>query len=186
MKPLRTFIALEVPVEVKDIACNLQDDLRKFQCRVSWTRQQALHLTLKFLGDTYPEQVDEISDAVADITGKYTPFELQLEKGGCFGGRIPRVLWLGIRENEKLTELQKEIDRALSKLGFPAENRKFHPHLTLGRVKDRQGTEEMGRHLREVSVEKCSFTATELIFFKSELKSTGAVYTPLKIFNFQK
>lgn len=182
---IRTFVAVEIPADFKDAAMNIQDDLQRFKCRVAWTKAAGMHLTLKFLGDTEPGLVDELGDAFADVASNCKPFVLSLNEPGVFGGGIPRVLWLGLDAPDELFSLQKELDREASKFGFPRENRKFHPHLTLGRVKDHRGTEEMVDRFKKMQPERKVFRAEGIVFFRSDLQPTGAVYTPLKRLNFQ-
>ena len=176
---VRTFIALEAPDSFRDIAVKLQNELTKFKCRISWTKKAGMHLTLKFLGDIDANQIDAIAEMLEKTASGFSPFEVKLGSPGAFGGKNPRVLWLGLLAPSTLGELAVAIDKAMHGLGFPLENRKFHPHLTLGRVKDDAGTSELLQFLKSYELEEASFTAGEVILFKSELKPSGAVYTPL-------
>ncbi len=144
-----------------------------------------MHLTLKFLGDTDIGLVEEIGGAIEEIAAVHPPFTMRLERAGAFGGKNPRVLWLGFADSEPLTQLQREIDRAMAQFGFPREQRRFHAHLTLCRIKDSRGAGELVECLKSCGFEPVSFQAKEVIFYKSELKPTGAVYTPLKIVEFK-
>lgn len=179
MAVIRTFIAVEVPESIKGVALALQDDLKRVDCRVSWTKPAGMHLTLKFLGDTDQGLIEEIGAALNEIAAEHRQFPLSLGKAGAFGGRNPRVLWLGFDESPELSRLQMEVENAVAQFGFSKENRKFHSHLTLCRVKDNQGASELVEILESSVFETETFEVDELVFFKSELKPAGAVYTPL-------
>lgn len=179
-KSIRTFIAIEVPDSFKAAPWKVQDDLRRFRCRVSWTKSAGMHLTLKFLGDTDEGMVDEIGEALEKSAGSYHPFEIKLGSPGVFGGRNPRVLWLGLEAPQTLFDLVKAVEEAMFGLGFAREKRKFHPHLTLGRVKEQAGAIEMADYFKALSVDSEVFTVYEIVLFRSDLKPSGAVYTPLK------
>jgi len=178
---IRTFIALEMPLSVKEIAGKLQNDLRaKFQCRIGWTRPEGMHLTMKFLGDTDEGIIEDLANALQDAVKEFAPMDFTISQPGHFGGRNPRVIWLGLSAPETLITLQKEIENAAHKFGFPLEERPFHPHITLGRVKDTNGMKGMLAHLKKIPIQLGSFKVDELILFKSDLLPSGAVYTRLK------
>ena len=181
---LRTFIAIETPDFIRNAALEIQGELRKFNCRVSWTAASSLHLTLKFLGDTPDSESALIADALSEVAQRFPPLELGLSRTGVFGGGKPRVLWLGITAIPTLNALQKAVEGACAKLGFPPEGRDYHPHLTLGRVKEPEGTSEMVENLKNIKLPEIRFSAEELVFFKSELFPSGAVHTPLNKFRF--
>jgi len=177
---VRTFIAIEVPDSFKAAAGKVQDDLRRFRCRVSWTRSNGMHLTLKFLGDTDEGIVDEIGEALERAVIHFQAFEIKLGSPGVFGGGNPRVLWLGLEAPQTLFDLVKAVEEAMFGFGFAREKRKFHPHLTLSRVKEQAGAIEMADFFKALSVDSEVSTVYEIVLFRSDLKPSGAVYTPLK------
>jgi 2'-5' RNA ligase len=179
MELIRTFIAVEVSYDVKETAAFIQKELQKFNCRVSWTRMEGMHLTLKFLGDTNNSLIDELGEALREIVSAYAPFPMTLKSAGVFGGGNPRILWLGFAESLDLLALQEKVDKRISEFGFPPERKKFHPHLTLGRIKEPYNAREMAKYLVGRRIESISFTVDEVSLFKSELRPTGAVYTSL-------
>ena len=181
---LRTFIAVEVPDNVKETVKSLQQELRPFKCRVSWTKPHTVHLSLKFLGNTDIESVKLIGEALSESLRGIQPFELEIEKTGVFGGKRPRVMWIGLKDNKILTQVNARIESAVGKFGYPKEERKYHPHLTIGRVKDPRGTLKMMEHFKSIRLPAQKFIAKEVVFFKSELNPIGAVHTPLKRIGF--
>ena len=214
---IRTFIAIEIPPHLKQIAADLQNDLKsRFNCRISWTKTSGMHLTLKFLGDTPFDLIDPLAEAVDSSLWGIPHFDLSLTRPGSFGGKSPRVLWIGLTCPDLLLRLQKALESAAEPLGFPPKKRRFHPHLTLGRVKDPAGTKELLEYFNKINhhglshsrphttkdENDCSRMSSNSIFkinpqstefpvdrislYKSDLKPSGAEYTVLKIFHLSK
>jgi len=102
-----------------------------------------LHVTLKFLGDTEAQQLTHLQQALRAAVSRQQPFDVVLQGLGAFP-RVarPAVVWMGVSEagdpaTSRVTDLARELDRLLRELGFPAETRSFHPHLTLARIRGR-------------------------------------------------
>lgn len=122
------------------------------------------------------------------VSEKYSPFSLKIKGTGYFPpkSKAPRVIWVGIEEEGILGQLQFQVEEEMEKLGFPKEQRKFHPHLTLGRVKtfsNLRGTLDLlekykDKTLGEMEVKK-------MTLFRSVLKPTGAEYSALSEFEFK-
>jgi len=185
-KNIRAFLAIEPSEEVLQAIVRLQEKLkREIGGRISWTRTQGQHLTLKFFGDISMDDVSKISEAVKTRVVAGWSLSLKIEKLDVFPDtRKPRVLWCGISEDAaKLAALQKQLDDDFAGIGFPAEDRPFRAHLTLGRIKDSHGLtgldEAMKKHVAFAAGE---FTSKELILFQSQLTPQGAVYTRLAEF----
>ena len=186
---LRLFVACELPAEMKAALTALQDALRSQGAPpVRWVRPEGIHLTLKFLGEVPAQRVTNISVALAPTVEGIRPLELSLGSLGAFGGRRgARVVWVGVEGDvERVAELQRRVEAALERLGFPAENRPFSAHLTLARVPDHVGTAERERLWdltkalappRPVGV-----TIRELSLMRSILGPGGAVYERLAAF----
>ena len=106
-------------------------------------RPEGVHLTLKFLGDVPGSRVDEIGHALSEAVAGHRRFEVSTGGFGAFPNtRRPQVLWVGLAGRlEPLMGLQADVDAALVGLGFPAEKRPFHPHLTLARLDRRMSAE---------------------------------------------
>ncbi len=179
---MRTFIAIDLDPEIKKILSLLIDELDKGHRNIKWVKHQGMHLTLKFLGEINREKAPEIENVLRAISKKYDSFSLKFKGTGSFpqGKKNPRVLWVGIEEQETLRALQAELEGELEKLGFPRERRKFHAHLTLGRVKSLYNIKETlsllekyrDRNFGEMKADKISF-------IQSTLKPTGAEYSIL-------
>ena len=186
VKNIRAFLAIEPPENVLQEITRLQEKLkREISGRLSWTRPQGQHLTLKFFGDISTEDVKNICSAVQNRIVSEQKLNLKVEKLGVFPDvRRPRVLWCGVTGDvERLSVLQKKIDNDLAAIGFPAEDRPFKAHLTLARIKDSRDmtgiSEALKKHNEFTAGE---FNCTELILFQSKLSPQGAIYTKLAEF----
>jgi len=185
-KNIRAFLALEPPENVLQEISRLQEKLkREISGRISWTRPQGQHLTLKFFGDISKEDIHNISSAVQKRTVSEQKLNLKIEKIGVFPeARKPRVLWCGITgDAEKLINLQKKLDSDFAAIGFPAEDRPFKAHLTLARIKDPRETTGINEALKKYGAFTAGeFTGDKLFLFQSNLSPQGAVYTKLAEF----
>lgn len=185
-KNIRAFIAIEPPENILQEISRLQDKLkREISGRLSWTRPQGQHLTLKFFGDISSEDIHKISAAVQRRVVAEQKLNLKIEKLGVFpDARRPRVLWCGITgDAERLINLQKKLDDDFAALGFPAEDRSFKAHLTLARIKDPRDVTGMSEVLTKYDSFKAGeFVADKLFLFQSNLTPQGAVYTKLADF----
>ncbi len=189
MKPrmLRTFVAL--PLSSEMIAA-LADVQRRLQAlappgSVRWVKPKSIHLTLFFLGDTPVGQVEEIRHALGAVGRHVAPFSYAVTGVGVFpNANRPRVIWVGLEDRGgMLAMLQSLVSEVLSKVGFKPESRPFVPHLTLGRVRRRVPKEDLralGQTVRQLDVGMLGEERAErIVFFQSQLKPTGAEYTPL-------
>lgn len=181
---IRIFTALEIPEPVKVRAREIQGELKKHNCRVSWTQPDGMHLTIKFMGDTHFYMLNRIGSAFADVCKKYKGFDIQLTETGYFGGKRPTVMWLGTSFSDELLNFHKEIDKTAEEFGFKPEKRNFQPHITLGRIRDQFHVARMIEQLKNIELEAQSFTADEMILFKSDLRPAGTVYLPLQQMKF--
>jgi 2'-5' RNA ligase len=178
---MRTFIAIEIPAEIKTALSGLQTELRRAGAEVSWTKPESIHLTLKFLGEIEERLVGEIERACVDVAAEFQPFTLDLNGAGVFpNARQPRVLWAGLSgEIGKAVEIQRRLDERLAAIGFEREEKPFRPHLTIGRVKSNRKTRELLALTRSYQLPKLSFDVKEIVVMKSELHPAGARYTSL-------
>lgn len=179
---IRSFIAIDLPQKTRENLAAIQDQLRQSQAGVRWVKPGSIHLTLKFLGNILPEQVDAIAAAVAQLVRDEPPITLCAAGLGAFPSpRKPRVIWVGLRgEVDRLANIQAGLEKALEPLGFDRETRGFHPHLTIGRVKDRRRLQSLIEAMSTLELpEFNSFDGNEIILYKSDLRPTGAIYTKL-------
>ncbi len=179
---MRTFIAIEIPEETKRAMAEVQARLKVSGAEASWTRPEGIHLTLKFLDEVPEERIGEIMAALMQAVEGRGRFRLTVAGTGVFPHeRNPRVVWIGISgELDKLRKLQASVEAQMVRLGFQQEDRRFTPHLTLGRIKHLLLRGSWVRALEGVKdVTLSGFEVTAVSLMKSELKPTGAVYTEI-------
>jgi len=183
-KLLRTFLSVPVPREVSSKKNMLYSTLENVDGDINWVKNIQLHLTLKFLGHTPESSIDNVIDHVKKITPNTQPFDLKIEKTGCFPvSTRPRTLWLGVEGTLKpLFTMVESIETVLESLGFPRSDREFSPHITLARIKYPQKYTPNVDPFLKSSYDPIDFPVDRVQYFSSELLPTGAVYTILKTF----
>lgn len=182
-QPVRTFIAVEIPLEVKERAAKLIKLLERAEANVRWVRPEHMHWTLSFLGNVDLLEIPDVCAAVLDAVRPLVPFELEARGAGAFPAlRSPRTIWLGTAAGtEPMRSLHRAIERSLERLGYRAEGRQYRPHVTLGRLRERgRGTDELSRLLAE----QADFDAgvalvEEVVVMSSVLGREGPTYEPL-------
>ena len=138
---VRSFIAVLLPDRVRAGLAAVSAELRGQTRGLAWVRADNLHLTLRFLGEIEPVQLQHVREAVTDAAAAIAPFTVSLGGlGGFPSGRAPRVLWASIAAGgERLEALYATLEAGLVARGIPGENRAFHPHVTLARARDSRG-----------------------------------------------
>jgi 2'-5' RNA ligase len=179
---MRTFVAIPLPEECRNMLDRLQLNLRACRADVRWVSISSIHLTLKFLGEVNPESIPELAESLENAAKSQPAFGIRLRGLGCFPNqKSPHVVWCGLNgDTESLSRLQQQVETACMSLGFSPENRAFHPHLTLGRVKGKRNLQPLLDCIKIGSDLECSFQADHFNIYKSILKPQGAVYTVLK------
>ena len=187
----RLFIAAVPPPAVRDALVAAQDALRACRAsgagpRVRWVRPEVMHLTLRFLGETPGDRAPAIGRALAATAAASAPIDLRLGALGTFGGRRPRVVWVGLEGDlAALDACAAMLNRSLAAAGFPDDPRPLRPHLTLARVPGRGGREAYARLLSLVAAAASSqpaaagFRVEALELIRSELRPAGPRYTTL-------
>lgn len=186
MSQLRTFIAIEFAPQIQDAIGKQITALQQVMVpkAIRWVPKENLHLTLKFLGELSPSHLEFIRQAISQEAASISPFEIQAGGLGAFPTlRNPRVIWVGLHGPGELIDLHKGLDESIGRLGFPRDDRKFSPHLTIGRVHPSTGPVEL-KKIHEVlasrqlgNIGQCKVDAIHL--FKSDLTSSGAIYTKI-------
>ena len=186
MSLLRAFIAVEIPPEIHQAIESKTAPLRAAldTSLVRWASIDNIHLTLKFLGDISPANMEMLSQMLSVEVGQHAAFVLKFGGLGTFpNSRRPRVIWIGIQAPAELEALQHGIEAAAATLGYPSEGRPFSPHLTIGRVKQQvraAGIQKIRSALEQTKVGALGTAQVSAVhLFKSDLKPSGAVYTKL-------
>lgn len=180
---VRTFIAVELSPEVRGSAAKLIERFRKTAAKVRWVENRNLHLTLKFLGDVESVELPKVIDTVKQAVAGINAFDLHYRGAGAFpDDENPRTIWLGVDDGApQIIEVHRRVEDALDQIGFRAENRRFRPHVTLGRVRD---TRHAKRDLKDLLAQYADFEGgislvDELVVFSSELNEDGPHYEPI-------
>jgi RNA 2',3'-cyclic 3'-phosphodiesterase len=176
---MRLFVAIPVAEPARSEVLGLLERLRQTGWPVRWVGNEGLHVTLKFFGEVAPDRLEVIAEAIR-IAGQGTgQLPLRLDELGAFPSRQrPRILYVGVEAPAALELLQDRIERGGEALGFPPEGKPFHPHLTLGRL--REGQKYPSRALDDVDgwYEQLSFTGDQVILYESILTPHGPRYEP--------
>lgn len=172
---MRLFVAIPIPESVKKSLGDLQQPIEG----VRWQQKDQLHITLKFLGDTDRDRVQDLQAHLNEIN--CSAFSITLNGFGYFpNSKQPRVLWAGIEKNKSLIKLYREVERQCTNLGFEEETRSFKPHITIARtdgVPKRDIMSFINQHkqfcISDVPVE-------EFVLYESKLHPEGAKHSRVK------
>jgi len=173
----RLFIAIDVPKKIKAKITSFQNHLKTKIQEAVWAKQNNIHLTSVFLGDTDYNQIPEIISLLNRLQDD--AFEVSFsEIGGFPSQNKAHTLYLGFKENLALYYLQEKIKKRLEKLDIRIDDKEFVPHLTIARLKRPKDLEKL--KLSVVNLGK--FSVKEFILYESELNSDGQKHTPIKKF----
>lgn len=173
---MRLFIAIDFN-ELKNYFTELQKQLPN-NTRLSLVK--SFHLTLKFLGEVQPNKIDEIIGILKTI--KFEPFSAYLNSIGIFPTEnYIRVVWVGLNPEERILELQKQIDESLKKLFKKEKN--FKAHITLCRVKYPEDKKTFVEQVKKIKVENKKIEIKDFRLVKSTLSPKGPIYEDLEVFN---
>ena len=177
---VRTFFAVEVAPDIHAALVDLKRDLAQAGAAVRWVRDEGLHATVKFLGGVPEAMLPDLRAALTDTVGAWPPLPAAVRGLGMFPNpKRPRVIWVGL-DCQPLTDLAEAVDGALEPLGFARENRPYHAHITLGRVKELRGWAALDAILQAHRADDFGVcTVSELIAYRSDLRRDGALYTKL-------
>jgi len=188
MEQVRCFIAIELPDEIKDGLKHLQAQLKSGrQTSVKWVDPYSIHLTLKFLGSVDVDKITPITAAMEEAVLGVSPFRLEVKDLGVFPNlRRVQVVWVGVSgEVDKLAHLQQRLESNLAGLGFAPEGRRFTPHLTLARLRDRASLDEregLGQLIAGTKFEPVySFQVEAINLMRSQLTREGAIYSRISL-----
>jgi RNA 2',3'-cyclic 3'-phosphodiesterase len=181
MPLIRTFIALPALTEVQRKIADVQSKLFAAQADVKWELQNKFHITLKFLGSVEALKIDSLSSVLAESIKQFPTFEISYDSLGAFPNlHNPRVIWIGTKFNQAVIDLQLCVERVCSDFGFEKEERAFHPHITLGRVKGIRNSARLTDAIKTITFESIQSRCSELLLMKSDLQPSGSIYTILK------
>jgi len=182
---MRCFIAIDISEDIKAGLADLQKELAESvdirKADVKWVRPEAMHLTLKFLGEIRDTEAVDICSIAKKVAAQHRAFSIRVREVGHFGGRSARVLWVGAGlSDETLLALHADLEEQLAQAGWAKETRKFSAHLTLCRIRNAQA----GVKLAEATQQFKDFNlgtlrAGSICVYESKLTPHGPIYTCL-------
>jgi RNA 2',3'-cyclic 3'-phosphodiesterase len=188
---MRIFIALDIDQAIRHRIARFMDGVRGFAPDARWVRPESLHITLKFIGETAPENMDQIQQALKAVEAHAV--EMNIRGSGFFpGAKSPRVFWLGIEAGPSLAALASTVDDRVASLGIAKQDHPFSPHLTLARGGGGSGSprsrmdgckrsfQRLEEKLAALPVpEFGTMTAREFFLYQSHLSRGGSRYEKL-------
>ena len=188
---MRTFIAIELPGQIKDALAAVIGQLKQSGADVKWVQPQNIHLTLKFLGEPDDKKVKQISEILDEVGKNHQAFQIRINSLGAFPNtKSPRVLWVGIDLGDSETKkIAEDLENSICKVGIPKEEREFSSHITIGRTRSPAGKEKLTQAItimgEKIGKENFNFMAGAITLFKSTLTPKGPIYEPLKVATLQ-
>jgi len=182
---MRCFIAIDIDEEIRAGLGDLQQeiaervDIRKSD--VKWVRPEAMHLTLKFLGEIRDREVVDVCGTTQTVAARHEAFDFVVKEVGHFGGRSARVLWVGAGlDCPELLRLQEDLETELAAAGWPKEGRKFSGHLTLCRVRNTKAGFKLAQITEQYKdIDLGTVRCTSVCVYQSTLTADGPIYTLL-------
>lgn len=173
---IRLFVAIDLPQSIRERLVALQGGVPGAR----WSTSEQMHLTLRFIGDVNENVGHDIDDALASI--RAPSFNLELSGVGEFGGKNPRALWAGVKNNDALLHLQRKTETALQRIGLEPEQRKYSAHITLARLKS-PPRDKVVQFLTEGALFAAGpFPVNSFVLFSSHLTPGGSIYNPERVY----
>jgi 2'-5' RNA ligase len=180
MTQFRGFIAVDIDALPKIL--DFEKDLKDTKANIKLVEPENIHITLKFLGDTNEDLIDEIDSLIKKAVQGINSFNIILEGAGVFPNKnYIKVIWLGIKNGEKLGNISKNIDEELNGMGIKKEKREFSAHLTIARVRSVKNKEKILRIIEKHTNSRFGeINVNSIKLKKSILTQKGPIYIDLK------
>lgn len=177
----RVFTGIQLPKESKKAIYQQIQTLQEEYPSLKWVAQENLHLTLNFLGQIDKKTLTQVKAVLQKVREKCTCFQVTLTYLGAFPSiKNPRVLWVGLGEGKSaVTELHRRLEEGFIPLGFPRNKKKYHPHLTLARCRNR-APQGLGEGIQNLPFQKEGLPVTHITLFNSNLTPQGPIYKSLQ------
>ncbi len=185
---IRAFFAIDLSIEIRSAIQQILIDFKKnSRLPIRWSPVENIHITLKFLGDVTESQVMLLEQNLPGLLAKTSQFPVEVGKLGAFPKLDqPRVIWIGCRFTDAGMQMQRSLEEALFELGFQKDERRFSPHLTLGRVANHAQSSDLAaisQLIRQKQIGSLgTINANDIHLFRSDLTPTGAKYRILRSF----
>lgn len=181
---LRLFTAIALPDACRAVLINARQKLQRTGMHASWIPAANLHLSLVFLGNTAETRQDDVICCMQSAAAGIGAFSFTVTNLGYFGApRSPRILWAGIKADAALEKLQSRLSAALRQRDFAIEDRPYHPHITLARIKPQHRKKTSLDYAATISAiklsEPCGVDVNGVELMQSILSPQGAAYSML-------
>jgi 2'-5' RNA ligase len=176
---MRLFVALSLPDDVANTMFLIQSGVPG----AKWQTREQLHLTLRFIGEVDGRDANAIDDALSAISAP--AFRLSLKGVGEFGGKNPRALWAGVSDPAAVSHLARKIETAIQRIGLPAEERKFTPHVTLARLRGAPAPKVLDWLADHALYASAPFAVADFTLYSSQLAHGGSIYVPERVYPLQ-
>ena len=184
---MRAFIAIELPEAIKDRLADAGASLRQAGIKASWIKTGNMHLTLRFLADISEQDILRLSERLRVEYEGTESFTLNVEGLGAFPNlRRPSVIWAGLSPLEgPLSQVQEVAESAAREIGLEPDKKKFHPHLTLARIRDRRKAGDVAAEVERLDgFSGGEITVSSVSLFSSKLRPDGPLHTKIEEFVF--
>jgi 2'-5' RNA ligase len=180
---MRLFVGVPVSLETVDGLSGAAESLARRatagKLRVRWLAPATFHVTLKFLGGCRPEAVGAIVDGLTRAAAGVAPFRFTTSRLGAFPStQKASVVWAGVEQAAPLVALAAKVEAEMTPLGFAKDERRFHPHVTIGRLHDLSNVAEVLLPMQEQSFSETR--VGEIVLYESSTNPSGSEYTPVR------
>lgn len=184
-KTIRTFFAIKLPMQtLEQVEKSVSGLKRSIPEYIKWISVDSMHITLKFIGFFNPDHLAKVQKDLEKRLAGFGKINFSIGKPGVFPNiRNPKIIWLGLKEINRIRDLVKIVDQTMIGYGYGQEKRLFSPHLTIGRMRNTVGIEEkqkIGQKVFDYEIPLIgSIIIDKISFIRSDLTPRGAIYTTL-------
>jgi RNA 2',3'-cyclic 3'-phosphodiesterase len=179
----RIFVAVDISDDARRRVSAYAETLRRDfpNLRVGWEKAEKLHLTLKFLGETNENQLNDLIGVIEKTARQISDFKLQISDTGVFPSlRNPRILWLGLKDSSgSLSRINEILESECENVGFTREKRNYKAHLTIARLREPRDSKQIAQKHLENKFEPVEFNVSEFVVYESKLQPIGSIYTAI-------
>lgn len=179
---MRVFIAIEFPEYMKEYLNQIQQNISKYSKSGNFTKKENFHLTIRFIGEIEPNEVEKLKIAIDKTLLHQNSFKLYFNNLGRFLKGSKSIVWVGIKPNNMLNQLYFNLEKELEAQGYPKEERGFVPHVTLGR--EVMLTEEFSRIKETIRVDEEAVDVCSISLMESTRINGKLTYIPIYIKQF--
>ncbi len=174
---MRAFFAIEFPESIKEYLNQLQMSIKEKSISGNFTRKENFHLTLRFIGEINNNEFIKFKESIDEIALNQKDFHLTINKLGYFSRGNKKIVWAGIQPDEMLNQLYSKLERSLEYKGYKAEEKKYVPHITIGR--EIVLAEEFNKIEQTVNMDKAVLTVKKVSLMESARLNGELKYIPL-------